>query len=84
MSTIFDVTSVKVEGNTDVVLSSSPMPEISITDTSIPQVTLQVQQAVETVQVAVEGPQGPPGVQNLFVSSTPPQNPKINDIWIQI
>lgn len=30
------------------------------------------------------GPEGPPGVQNLFVQSTAPTSPALNDVWIQI
>lgn len=84
MSTIFDVTAVSVEGNADVVISTATMPTITVTDMTVPQVSLKVEQEVEVLQIAVPGPQGPPGVQNLFVSSTPPQNPTLNDIWIQI
>lgn len=35
-------------------------------------------------EVAVPGMQGPPGLQNVHVSAVEPQDPNINDIWIQI
>ena len=45
---------------------------------------------VEVVEVAVQqgppgvGPQGPKGDPGITVSATPPPNPQINDLWLQI
>lgn len=39
---------------------------------------------VVTVEVEVSGMQGAAGVQNVYVQPTPPLNPQIGWIWIQI
>lgn len=33
--------------------------------------------------ITVPGPQGPPGVNNVHVGPTPPDNPEPNTVWIQ-
>lgn len=38
--------------------------------------------AVETP--GIQGPSGPPGDKQITVSATPPENPQINDLWIDI
>ena len=35
------------------------------------------------LKLTAPGPQGPPGLQNVHVDSTPPANPNVNDIWIE-
>ncbi len=36
-----------------------------------------------SVEVSTAGPQGPPGLQNVFIGPNPPTNPTVNMIWIQ-
>lgn len=66
---------------------------VKVSAASAPNVTIQTAAAVQAqilqtlpsnVAIAVPGPQGPPGVQNVFVSSTPPPDPEINTIWIKV
>lgn len=43
---------------------------------------VEVPEAVTVVEVLVPGPMGPVG--NIPVSSTPPPDPDINDLWVPI
>lgn len=48
--------------------------------------TFVVHDATSSVYVAtatIPGPQGPPGVQNVYTGPTPPDNPEIGWIWIE-
>lgn len=36
----------------------------------------------DSVILHIPGPQGPPGLQNVVVSATPPPEPFLNLIWI--
>lgn len=38
----------------------------------------------DAVVLTVPGPQGPPGLQNVVVSATPPEEPFLNLVWIDI
>lgn len=84
MSSFADITSVSVDGQEDIVFGN-PVTEIVIEDALlVPSIELQVPNEITTIEIAVEGPQGPPGVQNVFVQSTAPTSPNLNDIWIQV
>lgn len=88
MSTVFDVTGISVDGGATTALIAG-VDQVTITDaTSIPNVTVSVPDPVDTVTVEVPGIQGPPGLQNVFVSSTDPSAgwgaAQTGFIWIQI
>lgn len=36
----------------------------------------------DQVSVILAGPQGPPGLPPITISSTPPSSPSVGDIWI--
>ena len=38
--------------------------------------------SVSVVEVITAGPQGAPGVQNVYVGTSPPSSPQIDWIWI--
>lgn len=50
----------------------------------VPSVVHDAISAVSTTVATIPGPQGPPGVQNVYVGATAPANPEIGWIWIQI
>lgn len=84
MSTLLEVTGISIDADStfESVVSVS---DVTITNAVVASsVTISNADEVPITTIEVPGRQGPPGVQNLFVSPTPPQNPKINDIWIQI
>lgn len=84
MSTVFDVTAVTVNGGAPTSFGTA-IDNVLIQDAFQPiNVTVTNPQDIETVEVAVPGIQGPPGLQNVFVSDTAPSSPSINDIWIEI
>lgn len=85
MATVFDVARTDViDSNSNAVgYTVSTVDVIEVLDTNSPSIieTL-VAASPNTVEIAVAGPQGPPGLQNVFVGPTPPANPQINWIWI--
>jgi hypothetical protein len=60
----------------DVSTNSLPIAEVIVTTETIagPAIT----------QIDIPGLQGPPGLQNVRVQTLEPENPNLNDIWIQI
>jgi hypothetical protein len=62
---------------TDVV--QLPSLEVVVTPDGIEVVEVAVQQGPPGV-----GPQGPQGNPGIIVSATPPSNPQINDLWLQV
>jgi hypothetical protein len=84
MSTVFEVTSVSVDGGAASTFDAG-IDTITIENAfDTPNVTISTPQDVEIVEVQVPGIQGPPGLQNVFVSDTAPSTPTLNDIWIEI
>jgi hypothetical protein len=63
-------------------MSGTPVIEV----VSGQPVTVEVVTPNDTqiVQIGVAGPQGPRGNPGITVSSTPPLNPQVNDLWLQI
>lgn len=60
------------------------MTQPNIVITQPPVVSIEIVQTPRSdVVVNVAGPQGPPGVQNVVISPTPPANPFENMIWIE-
>lgn len=52
---------------------------------TLPGVTVTTEAPVASISVPiVTGPQGIPGLQNVYVQITQPSSPNTNDIWIQI
>lgn len=47
-------------------------------------VAVREPQAPQVLTIVAQGPQGPQGKAGITVSSTPPPNPQINDLWLQI
>jgi hypothetical protein len=41
-------------------------------------------QTPDIIRIVAQGPQGPKGDPGIIVSPTPPPNPQINDLWLQI
>ena len=73
MSTIFDAAEISVEENPDVILGSGT---IAVTEVTLSQdvqtVEIVVDGEVATAQVEVPGPQGPAGLQNVYVQANDP------------
>lgn len=69
MSTVFDVRQISATGADDVSFS---------TVTSVPLINLSVPNTISSIAINVPGPQGPRGVQNVFVSSA---NPAVANGW---
>ena len=47
-------------------------------------VTVREPQTPDIIRIVAQGPQGPKGDPGITVSATPPPNPQINDLWLQI
>lgn len=78
MSLVWDAKSLLVEGNPELALAQS-VATVEITTTlAVPEVTLDVPNSTQTVQVEVPGLQGPPGVQNVFIQ---PNDPAVEFGW---
>ena len=89
MSTVFDVNALTVNGSGTTSMGTS-ITDIVITDaTIVPNVDIIVNSEVESIEVQVPGPQGPPGLQNVYVGPTDPSvlygwGPEETDfIWIR-
>lgn len=63
--------------------SSTVNPSIDILINS-PVYNINVPAPTDTnvIDVITAGPQGPPGVQNVYVQPTPPSSPQVNWIWV--
>lgn len=48
-----------------------------------PQVNASLLQQSEVTIIGLPGPEGPPSDQ-ITVSDTPPSNPEINDLWVDL
>jgi hypothetical protein len=82
LSTVFDVASVSVDGGTALNVIQNAI-EITIQDaTTTPNVELTVQNEVGVVEVTTPGPQGPAGLQNVYVQATDPSKDSNGDtVW---
>jgi hypothetical protein len=88
VSTIFDIDTI-VADETTINVGSVPTT-ITLQDSLTPmQVALTVNTSPEIVAVEIPGPQGPPGLQNVYVQTTDPAvqyswgAAEANYIWIQ-
>ena len=73
MSTVFDVTSVEVQADTNTVFAVDSVQSVTISDDMTPvSVTVDATDVVSQVNVEVPGIQGPPGLQNVHVGLTNP------------
>ena len=70
--------------STPVVTVETGMP-VTVTVTT-PNVTNVVSEPteVQVVNLYTAGPQGPRGNPGIYVAPTPPENPEINDLWLQL
>lgn len=72
MGLITDVTSLEIEGE-DPIAVSSQTTTVTIQDAfSVPDITITPATGPEIVEVQVAGPQGPPGLQNVYIQETAP------------
>jgi hypothetical protein len=85
MGLIKDVTSISIDQGADVIIGTGAVEQIIIDDATIAEeIVLNVTSNPEIVEITTVGPQGPPGLKNVYVQSTAPTSPNLNDIWIQI
>lgn len=86
MSDFLGVYTVEIEGLTDQLIVSPPASNLEVVVPSPDAVDVTVQPGVSfnVAEVYVPGPQGAPGVQNVFVGTTPPENPQENWIWMDV
>jgi hypothetical protein len=90
MSTIYDVASMTVDGGTAVNVSA-PVTTISVVTALTDQIiTITPPATTEVVEVQTAGPQGAPGLQNVYIQSTDPAQQfgwgpaQTNFVWIQV
>lgn len=92
MSTVFDVTGITVSADVEIPVTINSVESVTIADAMVtPTVTLESDLMVSQIDVEVPGPQGPPGVQNVYVGATNPATipgqewgaEEINYIWIR-
>lgn len=85
MGLIKDVTAISIDQGADVTVGTGAVETITIDDATVAEtITLNVTATPEMVEITTVGPQGPPGLQNVYVQTTAPTAPNLNDIWIQI
>lgn len=90
MSTVFDVTSIVVDGGTPAAFDTA-IDTVTISDvTTTPSVTISNPETVDVVNIEVPGMQGPPGLKNVYIQSENPATQygwgieETNFIWIPI
>lgn len=90
MSTVFDVTSVIVDGGNPAIFDTA-IDTVTISDvTTTPSVTIDSPETVDVVTVEVPGMQGAPGVKNVYVQEANPATQygwgveETDYIWIPI
>lgn len=92
MTTIQDVSVVQVQAGAAPILVNPLSLEVKLVQPiELNAVTVVNPGDIATSQLIVAGPQGPPGLQNVFVSSTPPDprlqagyNVNTKYVWIDI
>jgi hypothetical protein len=85
MGLIKDVTAISIDQGADVIIGTGAVEQIVIDDATVAEeVVLNITSNPEIIEIIDVGPQGPPGLQNVYVQSTAPTSPNLNDIWIQI
>lgn len=79
MSTVFDVDTLQVESNAELQLGTALTDlVIQIPTPAVPNIDLSVPNTVSNIDISVPGVQGPPGLQNVYVSE---DNPAIAFGW---
>lgn len=88
--TIINFTDVFATPHIDLITTSN-IDTIQFVDAfTVPDVELNLDQTVDLIEVTVQGPQGPPGLQNVFVQT---ENPALqygwgpeqeNYIWLEV
>lgn len=86
MSTVFDIETI-VADDTEINVEHVPTT-ITLEDAITPLVIdIEIPNAIQVVTIEVPGPQGPPGVQNVYVQSTDPSTgwgvEEENYVWIE-
>lgn len=86
MATHADIANVQVgAGGPTVAYTATEMVVTVVEATDIGMVGVPIPEPFEVLEVVTPGIQGPQGVQNVFISSTPPSNPVPNQtIWVKI
>lgn len=73
MSTIFDAAEITIDETTDVVLGSGSISTVDITlSQDVQTVEVTVDTEIATAVIEVPGPQGPAGLQNVYVQANDP------------
>lgn len=90
MGLISDVTAVEIDGGSPVPFDvSNPVIEIQDTTTP-PSISIQVEATSQIVEVQVAGPQGPPGLQNVYPQTNDPSvefgwgPEEAGFVWLQV
>jgi hypothetical protein len=84
MASVNDIAVVDVGEEGPSVLFDADALTVSVTQPSnVSMVEITVPDDISTLTVETPGVQGPPGVQNLFVSDTAPADPEIGWVWIK-
>lgn len=90
MGLISDVTDLEIEGE-DTISIAAAVSSITIEDAfAVPDITITPFAGPEILEVQVAGPQGPPGLQNVYIQSNDPAvefgwgAEEAGFVWIQI
>lgn len=90
MSTIYDVASMSIDGGTNVNVSA-PLSTITVVPALVDQtITIVPPASTSIVEVQTAGPQGAPGLQNVYIQSNDPSvqygwgPEETNFVWIQV
>jgi len=72
MSTVFDAASIDVAELPNTALGVAPSTIVITVPTTATSVSITAPNTVGSIDIEVPGPQGPPGLQNVYVSETQP------------
>jgi hypothetical protein len=87
MSTVFDAAAISVAESPNSALGVAPSTIAITVPTTVTSVSIAAPNTTSSVDIQVPGPQGPPGLQNVYVSDTPPTGwgpEEEGFIWAQI
>ena len=90
MSSVFDIGSVQVDTHPEVVLGVVPTNIDIEMETDVTNIEIVDNTDVEVVEVQVPGPQGPPGLKNVYIQENDPSveydwgMEQAGYVWIQL